>query len=489
MSISKNVLSAIGNTSIVQLQKVVPFNCAKIFAKLEWENPTGSMKDRTAQAMIARAEEDGRLKPGDTIVEYTGGSTGISLALICVAKGYRLHIVSSEAFSQEKLRQMAAFGAELTLVPSEGGLTTKKLILDMIEAAREISKKPHSFWTNQLSNADSITGYFALAEEIWSQTDGKLDAFVQSVGTAASLRGVATVLKQHDSMIKIIAVEPAESAVLSGGQPGPHKIEGVGIGYIPPLWDPSLVDEIVAVKTEDAKAMARRLARDEGLFAGTSSGANVIAAIKVGERLGPNASIVTLMVDSGLKYLEYRRLRQKELAALTDAFACSRFTSQLLTENRHHSADRYEVHVSEAGLGLVDCVSSVLGTNREYLQKRIFRTYTKSHTTPRLVDRPTALIRALRRHRRTPEDNSGSCKSRETIPYRKSPDGHDFDAAQLGLEIIPEYCLLCLGFAQVGISDFKPQVGHQLASSQNTPARFGTGEVIGLKAEMPFVNC
>jgi cysteine synthase len=303
MSIYTNVLQAIGNTSLVQLRKVVPPGSAKIFVKLEWENPTGSMKDRTAQAMISRAEEDGRLKPGDTIVEYTGGSTGISLALICVAKGYKLHIVTSDAFSAEKLKQMAALGAELTLVPSEGGKTTKKLILDMIEAAREISKRPHTYWTNQLSNVDSIAGYYPLAEEIWSQTDGKVDAFVQCAGTAASSRGVATVLKRHNSKIKIVVVEPAESAVLSGGQPGPHKIEGVGIGYIPPLWEPNLVDEILAVGTEDAKAMSRRLAREEGLFAGTSSGANVIAAIRRAERLGPDASVVTLMVDSGMKYL------------------------------------------------------------------------------------------------------------------------------------------------------------------------------------------
>ena len=276
---------------------------AKVFVKLEWENPTGSMKDRAAQAMISRAEEDGRLKPGDTIVEYTGGSTGISLALICVAKGYRLHIVTSDAFSQDKLKQMSAFGAELTLVPSEGGLTTKKLILDMIEAAREISQRPHTYWTDQLNNLDSIAGYYPLAEEIWNQTNGKLDAFVQCVGTAASSRGVATVLKRYNPKLKIIVVEPAESAVLSGGQAGPHKIEGVGIGYTPPLWDPSLVDEIIAVSTDDAKAMARRLAREEGLFAGTSSGANVVAAIRVAERLGPDARIATLMVDSGLKYL------------------------------------------------------------------------------------------------------------------------------------------------------------------------------------------
>jgi cysteine synthase A len=303
MSNASNILKAIGNTSLVQLRNVVPPGCAKIFVKLEWENPTGSMKDRMAQAMISRAEADGRLKPGDTIVEYTGGSTGISLALICVARGYRLQIITSDAFSTDKLNQMSAFGAELTLVPSEGGLTTKKLILDMIETARTFSQKPHTYWTDQLNNVDSISGYYPLAEEIRNQTNGEIDAFVQCVGTGASSRGVATVLKRYNPKIKIIVVEPAESAVLSGGQAGPHKIEGVGIGYTPPLWEPSLVDEIAAVKTDDAKAMARRLAREEGLFAGTPSGANVIAAIRAAERLGPEANIVTLMVDSGLKYL------------------------------------------------------------------------------------------------------------------------------------------------------------------------------------------
>ena len=298
-----SILQAIGNTSLVQLRKVVPPECAQVFAKLEWENPTGSMKDRAAQAMISKGEEEGRLKPGDVIVEYTGGSTGISLALICVAKGYRIPIFTSDAFSPDKLIQMEAFGAELTIIPSEGGQTTKKLILDMIAAAKEFCKKPHTFWTDQLNNLHSITGYYSLGEEIWNQTNGSIDAFVHSVGTAASLRGVATVLKKHNSNIKIIAVEPAESPVLSGGQPGPHKIDGVGIGYIPPLWDPNLVENIIPVKTIDAESMVRRLAREEGLFAGISSGANVVAAIRVAEQLGPDAKVVTLMVDSGLKYL------------------------------------------------------------------------------------------------------------------------------------------------------------------------------------------
>lgn len=298
-----DILHAIGNTSMVQLRKIVPLGCARIFAKLEWENPTGSMKDRMAKAVILRAVKDGRLKPGDTVVEYTGGSTGASLALVCTALGYRIQIVSSDAFSREKLDHMAALGAELTLVPSEGGRTTKKLILDMIETARALSQKPHTYWTDQLNNRDSIAGYHPLGEEIWSQTEGKIDAFVHCVGTAASSRGVAEVLKRRNPAIKFIAVEPAESAVLSGGQPGPHKIEGVGIGYTPPLWEPTLVDEILPVGTEEAKVMARRLTREEALFAGTSSGANVLAAIQVARWLGPDATVVTLLADSGLKYL------------------------------------------------------------------------------------------------------------------------------------------------------------------------------------------
>jgi cysteine synthase len=305
-----DLLDAIGNTSIVRLRKVVPPGCADILVKLEWENPTGSVKDRMAHAVITRAEVDGRLKPGDTVVEYTGGSTGASLALVCAAKGYRLQIVSSDAFSREKLDHMAALGAELTLVPSEGGLTTRKLILDMIETARELSQRPHMYWTDQLSNEDSIAGYYSLGEEIWSQTKGQVDAFVHCVGTGASSRGVATVLKKHKPAVEIVVVEPAESGVLRGGQAGPHKIEGVGIGYTPPLWEPSLVDEILAVATDDAKEMTRRLAREEALFAGTSSGANVVAAIRVAERLGPGAKVVTLMADSGLKYVStdvYRR--------------------------------------------------------------------------------------------------------------------------------------------------------------------------------------
>lgn len=298
-----SLLDAIGNTSLVPLRRVVPPGSARVLVKLEWENPTGSMKDRMAHAVIARAIADGRLGPGGSVVEYTGGSTGTSLAMVCATLGYPLHIVTSEAFSRDKRDHMVALGARLTLVPSAGGLTTKRLIVDMIETARRLGEAPGVLWVDQLRNPDTIAGYHALGEEIWSQGAGHVQAFVHCVGTAASSRGVATVLKARDPAVHVAVVEPAESAVLSGGAPGSHKIEGVGIGSVPPLYEPSVVDEVLRVGTEEAKAMARRLAREEALFGGTSSGANIVAALRVAERLGPSATVVTLMCDSGLKYL------------------------------------------------------------------------------------------------------------------------------------------------------------------------------------------
>ena len=303
MSISSNVLESIGNTPIVQLRKVVPPGSARILAKLEWANPTGSMKDRMAKAVIERAEADGRLQSGDTVVEYTGGTTGTSLALVCTAKGYKLHIVFSDAFSEEKRLTMQAFGAQITDVLSDNKKITEQLIKEMIETSRQISQQPKHWWSDQFTNHDAVIGYYPMGDEIWSQTDGKVDAFVHAVGTAHSIHGVAKALRLHKSDLHVVAVEPAESAVLSGKPSGPHKIEGIGVGFVPPLWEPDQVDEILTVTTEEAKVMARRLAHEEGLFAGTSSGANVVAALKVAERLGSDATVVTLMIDSGLKYL------------------------------------------------------------------------------------------------------------------------------------------------------------------------------------------
>jgi cysteine synthase A len=298
-----SVLDAIGKTPLVQLRRVVPPKSARVYVKLEFTNPTGSMKDRVAKAMIEAAERDGRLKPGGTVVEYTAGTTGISLALVCAAKGYKLKIVFSNAFSDEKKRTMEAFGATVQDMRSEDKMITEKLIREMVERAREVSKQPGHWWCNQLSNSDGAAGYHQLGDEIWGQTGGKIDAFVQAVGTAHSIHGTTEALWNYDKKIHIVAVEPRESAVLSGRPTGSHQIEGIGIGYVPPLWNPKLVNEIIPVSTDDAKAMARRLAREEALFVGTSSGANVVAALKVAERLGPDATVVTLMVDSGLRYL------------------------------------------------------------------------------------------------------------------------------------------------------------------------------------------
>ena len=303
MNIATNVLEAIGNTPLVQLKKVVPRGSARVLVKLEGANPTGNMKDRMAKAAIAAAEASGRLQPGGTVVEYTGGSTGASLALVCAAKGYKLHIVTSDAFSEEKIGTMRALGAQITCIQSDNKKITEKLVRDMIEAARQISQQPGHWWFDQLNNQDGPTGYHGLGEEIWEQTGGKLDAFVQSVGSAHSLNGVTKALRAHKPDLYVAAAEPAESAVLSGKPKGAHKIEGIGIGFIPPLWKPDQVNEILWATTEASNQMCRRLAREEGIFAGTSSGLNVIAALRIAERLGPDATVATLMIDSGLRYL------------------------------------------------------------------------------------------------------------------------------------------------------------------------------------------
>jgi cysteine synthase A len=299
----RDILHCIGNTSLLALRKIVPENGARILLKLENENPTGSMKDRMALAMIEAAEADGRLTADGSVVEYTGGSTGVSLSLVCAVKGYPLHIVTSDAFSREKLDHMKILGARLQIVRSESGRMTERLTRDMIEAARIVALETGAFWTDQMNNKDQLAAYHRMAEEIL-QTDGQIDGFVQSVGTAASLRGIGEALRRYKEQIRIVAVEPSESPVLSGGPPGAHKIDGIGAGFVVPLWHKDIADQIEQVSTQEAMAMAFRLARQEGLFAGTSTGANVIAALRLAEQLGPGATIVTIMCDTGMKYLK-----------------------------------------------------------------------------------------------------------------------------------------------------------------------------------------
>jgi cysteine synthase A len=299
-----DVLACIGQTPMLPLRRIVPASGARVLVKLESQNPTGSMKDRMALAMIDAAEADRRLRPGGAVVEYTGGSTGVSLALVCAVKGHPLHIVTSDAFAREKLDHMRLLGAQLQIVPSDAGRMTAALTRDMVEAASLIAAESGAFWTDQLQNRDQIIAYHRMADEIWQQAGARVDAFVQCVGTAGSLRGNAERLRSLDPHVRIVAVEPRESAVLSGHPSGAHRIDGVGAGFVVPLWREGLADRIELVSTEEATAMAFRLAREEGVFAGTSSGANVLAALRVAEDLGPGAAVVTVVCDTGMKYLK-----------------------------------------------------------------------------------------------------------------------------------------------------------------------------------------
>ena len=301
--ITPRVLDAIGQTPLVELRRLVPPGAARVLVKLEFANPTGSIKDRMAKAAIEGAEASGRLQPGGTVVEYTAGTTGVSLALVCAVKGYALEIVFSDAFSDEKRRMMQAFGARITDVPSDNKKITESLIKAMIRKAAEISDRPGHWYCDQLNNRDATRGYAAMGDEIWAQAAGQVDAFVHAVGTAHSIHGAGQALRAHSGQVLVVAVEPEESAVLSGRPSGSHQIEGIGIGFMPPLWEPDLVSEIQTVSTLDAKAMTRRLAREEGIFGGTSSGANVVAALRMAQRLGPGKTVVTPICDSGLRYL------------------------------------------------------------------------------------------------------------------------------------------------------------------------------------------
>jgi cysteine synthase A len=303
MTSSHHILDAIGNTPLVELRGLVSPGSARVVAKLESANPTGSMKDRVARAMVEGAAADGRLPPGGTVVEYTAGTTGVSLALICAARGYKAHFVFSDAFSEEKRRTMRAYGATLTDIASDKKQITEQLIKTMIATAGELSRRPQHWFCDQLTNRDGEAGYHPLGEELWQQAGGKVDAFVQTVGTAHSIHGAAHALRRHNPRLHVVAVEPAESAVLSGQLSGSHQIEGIGIGFVPPLWRRDEVDEIIPVRTADAKAMARRLACEAAVFAGTSTGANVVAALRVAQRLGAGATVATIIIDSGLRYV------------------------------------------------------------------------------------------------------------------------------------------------------------------------------------------
>ena len=296
------MLDAIGRTPIVRLKRLAPPDVAEVWVKLESCNPTGSYKDRMALAMIEGGERSGRLTPGQTVVEYTGGSTGSSLALVCALKGYPLRIVTSDAFAAEKIRTMEAFGAQLEVLPSPEGITPQ-LIPRMMERAAEIVENVDGFATDQFHNTDMIEGYRGLGQEILEQLDDPPDAFCAYAGTAGCFVGVTRELRAAVPSLHRVAVEPAESPALSQGRSGTHHIEGGGAGFWPPLLDRDDLDEVMTVPEAEAFAMARRAAREEGLFSGPSTGANVTAALALAQRLGPRRRVVTVQVDSGLKYL------------------------------------------------------------------------------------------------------------------------------------------------------------------------------------------
>jgi len=297
-------MPAIGNTPLIKLERLSEPGCADIYVKYEGANPTGSMKDRMALAMIEGAERRGQLKPGGKVVEYTGGSTGSSLAMVCATKGYRAHFVSSDAFSQEKLQTMRAFGAELELFPSQGGKITAKLIDAMIVRARELSEEPNVFWTDQFKNIDNRNAYHTMAREVIAVLGTDIAEFLQGVGTGGCWSGNAEVFKEEVPGVRCIPIEPAGVRALSGGDiSGTHRLEGIGTGFVPAICRLDLADEIIAVTDADAYATARRLAREEGIFGGITSGANVWAAVQRARAIGAGKKIVTIICDSGLKYL------------------------------------------------------------------------------------------------------------------------------------------------------------------------------------------
>jgi len=295
-------LGAIGDTPVVRLERLTEPGMGEVWVKLEAANPTGSYKDRMALAMIEGAERSGRLRPGQTVVEYTGGSTGSSLAYVCSLKGYPLRIVSSDAYAVEKIKTMRAFGADVELLPSPEGITPT-LIPRMQARAAEIAAETGAYQTDQFNNRDMVEGYRALGHELFEQLDGRVDAVCLYVGTAGCYLGVTRALREHLPAVKRVAVEPTESAVLSGHAPGTHRIEGGGVGFVPPQLGLDEIDEVVSISTVDASAMARRAAREDGIWSGPSTGANIAASLGLARRLGEGARIATVQVDSGLKYL------------------------------------------------------------------------------------------------------------------------------------------------------------------------------------------
>jgi len=297
-------MEGIGNTPLVKLRHLTDFNSADIYVKIEGANPTGSMKDRMALAMIEGAERRGELKPGGTVVDYTGGSTGSSLAMICSAKGYKAHFVSSDAFAEEKLQTMRAFGAELELIPSENGKITARIIDKALERVREIAKQPNTFYTDQFKNIDNRNAYHKMAYEIMDVLGNDIDEFITGVGTGGCFSGNAEIFKKEISGIRCIPIEPFNVRTLSGGDTsGTHRLDGMGAGFIPEICRLDLADEIISVKDEDAYETARKLARIEGVFGGTTSGSNVWAALQRAKMIGKGKKIVTVICDSGLKYL------------------------------------------------------------------------------------------------------------------------------------------------------------------------------------------
>ena len=297
-------MAAIGNTPLIKLERLAEPGCAEIYVKYEGANPTGSMKDRMALSVVEGAERRGQLKPGGTVMDYTGGSTGSSLAMVCATKGYQAHFVSSDAFAMEKLQTMKAFGAELEIFPSGDGKITAKLIDSMVARARELSNQPNTFWTDQFNNVDNRNAYHQMAREIIKELGNDIDEFIMGVGTGGSFSGNAEVLKKEIPNIRCIAIEPYDVRALSGGDvSGKHKLEGIGSGFVPTICRLDLADEIMAVKDEDAYETARKLATMEGIFGGTTSGANVWAAKQRARIIGTGKKIVTIIVDSGLKYL------------------------------------------------------------------------------------------------------------------------------------------------------------------------------------------